>query len=117
MRTSCARWVGITMAGLVTVWGARGLGQQAAASPQASGGQDIGVLDQQKADKAFPVKPSYSPYAGRTYPTRPYFGDTHLHTAFSMDAGAFGARLGPAEAFRFARGEEVLSNSGQPVKL
>ncbi len=34
-----------------------------------------------------------------------------------MDAGAFGARLGPADAFRFARGEEVTSNSGQPVKL
>jgi len=117
MSSRYARWAGITMAGLVTVWAARGLGQQAAEPPQASGGQDIGVLDKQKADKAFPAKPSYSPYAGRTYPTRPYFGDTHLHTAFSMDAGAFGARLGPAEAFRFARGEEVLSNSGQPVKL
>src|SRR6185436_9600821 len=67
--------------------------------------------------KVFPAKTSYSPYAGRTYPTRPYFGDTHLHTSFSMDAGAFGARLGPPDAFRFARGEEVLSNSGQPVKL
>ena len=59
----------------------------------------------------------YSPYAGRNYPTRPFFGDTHLHTAFSIDAGAFGARLGPPDAFRFARGEEVTSNTGQPVKL
>jgi hypothetical protein len=45
------------------------------------------------------------------------FGDTHLHTAFSMDAGAFGARLTPSDAYRFARGDEVISSSGQPVKL
>ena len=34
-----------------------------------------------------------------------------------MDAGAFGARLTPKDAYRFARGEEITSNSGQPVKL
>ena len=34
-----------------------------------------------------------------------------------MDAGAFGARLGPRDAYRFARGEEVVSSTGQPVKL
>ncbi|MGA6924195.1 MAG: DUF3604 domain-containing protein [Desulfosarcina sp.] len=73
----------------------------------------------QKADleKVFPAKPLYSPYAGRNFPTRPFFGDTHLHTAFSMDAGAFGARLTPKDAYRFARGEEIASNTGQPVKL
>ena len=38
----------------------------------------------------------------RDFPTRPFFGDTHLHTSFSMDAGAFGARLGPRDAYRFA---------------
>jgi hypothetical protein len=59
----------------------------------------------------------YSPYADRNFPTRPFFGDTHLHTSFSMDAGAFGARLGPREAYRFARGEQVTASSGQPAKL
>ena len=34
-----------------------------------------------------------------------------------MDAGAFGARLGPQDAYRFARGEQVTASSGQPVKL
>ena len=34
-----------------------------------------------------------------------------------MDAGAFGARLGPPDAYRFARGEEVVSSTGQRVKL
>ena len=73
--------------------------------------------DEDAASRAHPDKPLYSPYAGRGYPSRPYFGDTHLHTSFSMDAGAFGARLGPSDAYRFARGEEVMSSTGQPVRL
>ena len=76
-----------------------------------------GSLDKQSAEKAFPAQKPYSPYAGRNFPTRPYFGDTHLHTAFSMDAGAFGARLTPRDAYVFAKGNEVKSSSGQPVKL
>jgi hypothetical protein len=80
-------------------------------------GSDVGQLDKTTAEKVHPAKPAYSPYAGRNYPTRPFFGDTHLHTSFSMDAGAFGARLGPREAYRFARGEQVTSSTGQPVKL
>ncbi|HET6757528.1 MAG TPA: DUF3604 domain-containing protein [Burkholderiales bacterium] len=78
---------------------------------------DIGTFDKATAEKAFPKKPPYSPYAGRNFPTRPFFGDTHLHTSFSMDAGAFGARLGPREAYRFAKGDELTASSGQPVKL
>jgi Protein of unknown function (DUF3604) len=78
---------------------------------------DLGSVDKAQLDKVFPSKPNYSPYAGRNFPTQPFFGDTHLHTSFSMDAGAFGARLTPKDAYRFARGEEVTSNSGQPVKL
>jgi hypothetical protein len=78
---------------------------------------DTGTADQATLQKVFPSKPGYSPYAGRTFPTMPLFGDTHLHTAYSMDAGAFGARLTPRDAYRFARGEEIASNTGQPVKL
>jgi hypothetical protein len=79
--------------------------------------QDAGTADKARLDKVHPSKPGYSPYAGRNFPTRPYFGDTHLHTGYSFDAGAFGARLTPRDAYRFARGEEVVSNTGQPVKL
>jgi hypothetical protein len=79
--------------------------------------QDAGGLDKGKADAAHQRPPAYSPYADRDFPTRPFFGDTHLHTAFSMDAGAFGAKLTPRDAYRFARGEEVTSSTGQPVKL
>ncbi len=60
---------------------------------------------------------AYSPYAKRTFPERPLWGDNHLHTSLSMDAGGFGNRLSPREAYRFARGEEVVASSGQPVRL
>ena len=62
-------------------------------------------------------KDTYSPYAGRNFPTSVFWGDTHLHTGMSMDAGAFGARLDPEDAYQFARGEELISSTGVPVKL
>jgi hypothetical protein len=80
-------------------------------------GEDVGTLTPEKAEKVFASKPSYSPYAGRNFPTRPLFGDTHLHTGMSFDAGAFGARLTPRDAYRFARGEEIVASAGQPAKL
>ena len=61
--------------------------------------------------------PGYSPYAGRNFPTQVYWGDTHLHTNLSLDARAFGVTLGPEEAYRFARGEEVTASHGERVKL
>jgi hypothetical protein len=60
---------------------------------------------------------SYSPYADRDFASNVYWGDTHLHTSFSMDAGAFGNRLGLDEAYRFARGEQVTASGGLKVKL
>jgi len=60
---------------------------------------------------------SYSPYAERSFPERPLWGDSHLHTSLSMDAGLFGNRLPPREAYRYARGEEVVSSTGQAVRL
>jgi Protein of unknown function (DUF3604) len=50
-------------------------------------------------------------------PTRAYFGDTHVHTGWSADAGMDGAVTGPEDAFRLARGDEIKSNTGQTVKL
>ncbi len=78
---------------------------------------DAGTLDKEMAAKVHPTKPNYSPYAGRHFPARPFFGDTHLHTAMSFDAGMFGCKLGPADTYRFAKGAEVTSNTGQRVRL
>ena len=59
----------------------------------------------------------YSPYAGRGYPTQVFWGDTHLHTNLSVDAGMFGNRLGLEEAYRFTRGEEVVTSHGLRARL
>ena len=67
---------------------------------------------------AFPEAAGFLPLSpGATIPTRVLWGDQHVHTGWSVDAGAFGATLGPEEALRFARGEEVMSSLGQPAKL
>jgi len=67
-------------------------------------------------EKAFEVD-TFSPYANRDFPSHVYWGDTHVHTSLSMDAGAFGNRLSPEDAYRFARGEEVTSSTGVDAKL
>lgn len=59
----------------------------------------------------------YSPYAGKNYPTKPLWGDTHLHTNLSLDARAFGVTLAPEQAYRFARGDEITTSHGQQIKL
>jgi len=88
-----------------------GLGQTAL-----SGGG--GIVTDDEASLGGAARPeSYSPYAQRNFPDMPLWGDTHLHTAISFDAGAFGARLLPPDAYRFAKGEEVVSSTGQPVRL
>lgn len=61
-------------------------------------------------------KVQYSPYAGRDFPTRVFFGDTHLHTAVSVDAGTM-CTVGQEDAFRFARGEEITTTHGLRAKL
>ena len=78
--------------------------------------QDIGTPTPENLSAAYTGK-VYSPYAERNYPERPLWGDSHLHTSLSMDAGLFGNRLPPADAYRFARGEQVVSSTGQPLRL
>jgi hypothetical protein len=63
------------------------------------------------------LEPHYSPYVDRGYPTRVYWGDQHLHTSYSPDAGMVGARHGPDGAYRFARGEQLRTSTGQVVQL
>jgi hypothetical protein len=76
-----------------------------------------GAGSEATAAAAEEARKAYSPYAGRKYPTRPFFGDTHNHTMNSGDAFMGGDRLSPEQAYRFARGEEVVSSTGVPVKL
>jgi hypothetical protein len=62
-------------------------------------------------------KKEYSPYLDIGYPQRVFWGDTHVHTSYSTDAGMLGNRLGPDEAYRFARGEVVVSSIGVRARL
>jgi hypothetical protein len=62
-------------------------------------------------------KRGFSPYAERNFPTQVLWGDTHLHTTLSFDAGAFGNRLPPSEAYRLAKGEQVTSSTGVVARL
>ena len=78
--------------------------------------QDAGLPPDEERERSDPELP-YSPYASGSAATQVYWGDTHLHTSFSLDAGAFGNRLGLDEAYRFARGEEVDSTTAGRVRL
>ena len=68
-------------------------------------------------DGVKPPKPEYSPYLEHNYPDRVFWGDTHVHTSYSTDAGMIGNRLGPDEAYRFAKGEEITSSIGVRARL
>jgi len=62
-------------------------------------------------------KVEYSPYPEKSFPNNVFFGDTHLHTSFSTDAGMVGNIRGPEDAYRLARGEIITSSFGLKVKL
>ncbi len=60
---------------------------------------------------------SYSPDIGADDPMMLYWGDTHVHSSYSMDANYMGNRLNPADAYRFARGEEVEATPGARARI
>src|SRR6185437_13361669 len=76
------------------------------------------------AETNLPTKPAatrdgqpFSEPTAKNHPLRVFWGDAHLHTGFSFDAGLMGTKLTPEDAFRFARGDEVVSTTGVPAKL
>ena len=63
-------------------------GSSAFASPQEMG--EVSVEDFKESKKSPAGGKVYSPYLGRAYPDRVFFGDTHLHTNLSPDADWWG---------------------------
>lgn len=60
----------------------------------------------------------YSVPVDADYPKSVYWGDTHLHTRNSADAYSLGnMNLTPADAFRFAQGQELIAHNGMRVQL
>jgi hypothetical protein len=101
---------GTLVAQSVLLFGALGFGFSAPAIAQEHASE---------TDKSA-IKPQtveFSPYVNQNFPNRVFWGDTHLHTANSADAGFLNDKVGPEEAFRFARGEVVTSSGGLRVKL
>lgn len=74
--------------------------------------QEIVITEEDLAEE-----PVYSPYAGRAYADNVFFGDMHFHTDLSFDAGLIGTTLTAHDGYRMARGEKVISNTGQPIQL
>ena len=79
--------------------------------------RQVGEMQLQDSHSSLYKKRGFSPYAGRNFPTTVYWGDTHLHTSNSLDARAFGNVLNVEQAYRLARGEEVVASHGEAVKL
>ncbi len=63
------------------------------------------------------VEQKQAPTETSQYAKNVYFGDTHLHTSNSFDAGAFGNTLPPDVAYQYARGEQVTASMGLKTQL
>jgi len=80
----------------------------------------LAAADDGSAARTAPTPPDVGRGAGSGRAHEPaeggYFGEQHLHTAYSLDAYIGGARLTPSDAYRFAKGEEV-EVGGTKVRL
>lgn len=94
--------------------GAGRLTAVAAQPPVADGASGVRMLLAQADSRKAPIVTS------KKNPLREvYFGETHLHTSWSLDAFAISgtARPGPEEAYRYARGESIQHPAGFPIRI
>ncbi len=80
-------------------------------------GQSEREAEHTEPEQNFEGTQQHSSFAASEYPTRVFWGDTHLHTSDSIDAFGFGNRLDSEAALRFARGEKVTSTRGVDAQL
>ena len=70
------------------------------------------------ADRMLPVDDEIRQLRPLPNPERnAYFGDLHVHTAYSLDAYAFGTTATPYDAYRFALGEAIPHPTGYSMQL
>ena len=76
----------------------------------------IGLTPTEDDTGAMAAKRSYSPYAGRAFPTRVYWGDTHVHTDNSLDARGWELDIPWGDVHRVIRGDvdEAVSGCSGP---
>src|ERR1700746_1173889 len=60
-----------------------------------------------------------SPALAQSGPARnAYFGETHVHTSWSLDAWLFGNRMtDPGDAYKYFKGEAIKSPLGYDIKI
>jgi hypothetical protein len=64
---------------------------------EAASGASMSIAEREAAAPRYPLKEAF-------------FGETHVHTGVSMYAFIGGNRLTPDDAYRFAKGEDVMAN-------
>ncbi|CAA0107466.1 DUF3604 domain-containing protein [Zhongshania aliphaticivorans] len=78
------------------------------------------ATEQDSALKASVFEEHREPCANTNSQRQVFFGDTHVHTKYSLDASTQGTRTSPADAYRFARGAEIgvqpWTSDGQPLR-
>ena len=94
------------------------LGLAACSKPESTTSSAAAPGPATPAPSAAPApQPPAAPPAVAAQPDRVYWGDEHVHTGWSADAGLAGATLTPEDAVHFARGDAVKSNTGQTAQL
>lgn len=72
------------------------------------------------ADTSYAAKANKIAQLEKNAPSNPlknaYFGETHMHTSYSLDAYIGGNRMTPSDSYRFAKGEEMMIN-GEKHKI
>jgi hypothetical protein len=76
----------------------------------------VGEPSVESADKQL-VESVVEPEVSRNPLKNAYFGDLHIHTSWSLDAFAFGVRVGPEDAYRYVRGEAIEHVSGEKIQM
>lgn len=74
-------------------------------APNAANPEDR--LPTKTTEHPYAITEDREPCAEYTPLRRPFFGDTHVHTARSQDASTQDTRVTPAEAYRFAKGDPL----------
>lgn len=106
----------VTAAAFVTSLSSPAITQEVEPPAQDGHSFDMSINPAEIGDTARLGPRSFSPYANATFPTRPLWGDQHVHSGWSFDAGFVNA-LSPEDTLRFARGEQVLTTFGVPIRL
>jgi hypothetical protein len=111
-----------TIGGLSLI-GLAGFSVLSLAAPRVEAQSDVGRVTA-TTTRPYPITEEREPCLDYTPLRRPFFGDTHVHTARSQDASTQDTRVSPADAYRFGRGEglgiqpfDAAGNSLRSVQL